>query len=397
MLGGPRHSAGGIPEQVEVRNPVMRCPTLNELPPPPGKTGWPWTEESPQLPDTVPDGRPWPRVSIVTPSYNQAQFIEETIRSVLLQGYPNLEYIVIDGGSTDGSVDIIRRYEHWLAYWVSELDRGQSHAINKGWARARGDILAWLNSDDFYQPGAVQAAVRYLLDHPDVSMVYSDNFRCDVFGRPLGVYRSGPFDLRIALSGKGVHISQPTTFIRREILERIGPVEESLHLAMDADLFFRIASVGKLGYIPNRVLATGRIHQSAKTWALALRYANEAIEVKQRLFAQPGLPQEIAQLADVAYAQAHFSRSHTYSRAGEIRQAAKHLWQSFRLKPMVVLGRLPETALILLRIVAGPRGVRVLRRVKWTVTARLGKRWPVVDSHSGAEIRVPRTRDNTRQ
>ena len=110
---------------------AMRCPTLNELAPPPlGKTGWPWTEESSQLPDTTPDGRPWPRISIVTPSFNQGQFIEETIRSVLLQCYPNLEYIIIDGGSIDESVDIIRRYEHRLAYWVSEPDRCQVHAIN---------------------------------------------------------------------------------------------------------------------------------------------------------------------------------------------------------------------------------------------------------------------------
>jgi cellulose synthase/poly-beta-1,6-N-acetylglucosamine synthase-like glycosyltransferase len=113
----------------------MRCPTLIELPPPPpGKTGWPWTEESPQLPDTMPDGRPWPRVSIVTPSYNQGEFIEETNRSVLLQGHSNLEYIIIGGGSTDNSVDTIHKYEKWLAYWVSEPDRGQADAINPNFA-----------------------------------------------------------------------------------------------------------------------------------------------------------------------------------------------------------------------------------------------------------------------
>ncbi len=127
----------------------MRCPTISELPPPPeGKSGWPWTEETPQLPDQMPDGRPWPRISIVTPSYNQGQFIEETIRSVLLQGYPDLEYIIIDGGSTDGAVDIIKKYSPWLKHWVSEPDRGQAHAINKGLEHCSGEIFQFINSDD---------------------------------------------------------------------------------------------------------------------------------------------------------------------------------------------------------------------------------------------------------
>jgi len=140
----------------------MRCPTLYDLPPPPpGKRGWPWTEASVELPDPMPDGQEWPRVSIVTPSYQQGPFIEETIRSVLLQGYPNLEYIVIDGGSTDETVAILRKYEKWIAYWVSEADKGQSEAINKGFAKASGDLFGWLNSDDVYERCAIPIIAKY--------------------------------------------------------------------------------------------------------------------------------------------------------------------------------------------------------------------------------------------
>src|SRR5713226_256092 len=146
----------------------MRCPTLIELsPPPPGKTGWPWTEESPQLPDTMPDGRPWPRISIVTPSYNQGQFIEETIRSVLLQGYPSAEYIVIDGGSRDASFKIIKRYEHYIDYWISEKDKGQSDALNRGFARATGEYLTWVNSDDILLPNALYLIAQSIRRAPD--------------------------------------------------------------------------------------------------------------------------------------------------------------------------------------------------------------------------------------
>src|SRR5262245_35194565 len=152
----------------------MQCTSLNELPPPPpGKTGWPWTEESQPPPAAqVPYDRPWPLRSGVTPSLNQGNFIEETILSVLLQGYPKLEYFIIDGGSTDGSLEVIKKYEPWLTYWVSEPDRGQSHAINKGWQRACGVILAWLNSDDTYNPDAIRCAVETLEAKPGVGMVY---------------------------------------------------------------------------------------------------------------------------------------------------------------------------------------------------------------------------------
>ena len=132
------------------------CVRLDELPEPPrGKTGWPWTEESSRLPSRGPEGGSWPRLSVITPSFNQGQFIEETIRSILLQGYPNLEYIVMDGGSTDNSAAIIKKYSPWLTYWTSEPDSGQSDAINRGLKRASGDFATWINSDDLLSKNAL--------------------------------------------------------------------------------------------------------------------------------------------------------------------------------------------------------------------------------------------------
>jgi glycosyltransferase involved in cell wall biosynthesis len=161
----------------------MKYPKLAELPPPsPGKTGWPWTVETPPLLPDRPDGCPWPRISIVTPSYNQGQFIEETIRSVLLQGYPDLEYIIIDGGSTDNSVEIIAKYEFRLAYWVSEKDRGQSHAINRGFCRSTGCLLGWLNSDDVLLPNAlVTVAMAVEIPYEKVLIAGTAEYR-DVSG-----------------------------------------------------------------------------------------------------------------------------------------------------------------------------------------------------------------------
>ncbi len=135
--------------------------------------GWPWTRGSGKLPAKMPDESPWPKITVVTPSYNQGQFLEETIRSVLLQGYPDLEYIVIDGGSSDNSVAIIKKYERWLTYWESQPDRGQCHAVNKGWAKAKPGIWAWLNSDDTYFPGTLPKAALALKKHPAVKLVYA--------------------------------------------------------------------------------------------------------------------------------------------------------------------------------------------------------------------------------
>jgi glycosyltransferase involved in cell wall biosynthesis len=164
-------------------------PNLQDLPPPPpDKQGWPWTVATVPLPLQQSNGTDWPRISIVTPSYNQGEFIEETIRSVLLQGYPNLEYIIIDGGSTDTTLAMIKKYQPYIAHWVSEPDRGQSHALNKGFQQATGDFVGWQNSDDFYAIDALATLAHTYQQDPDIDILYGSTKYVDRDSNFLNFY-----------------------------------------------------------------------------------------------------------------------------------------------------------------------------------------------------------------
>lgn len=261
----------------------MQYPTLFHLPiSPPDRNGWPWTDRSPQVPDIQSKRLIWPRVSIVTPSYNHARFLEETIRSVLLQGYPNLEYLVIDGGSTDGTIDVIRKYEKWITYWVSEPDNGQSDAINKGWWLASGQILAWINSDDMYSPGAIMAAVEALSQHPEAGMVYGDIQYIDKMSKPIEVRRSSSRSNFHGLVMYGPRlIPQPTTFINRNIIDRVGFLDPELNANMDYDFFIRISKITNIIHTP-KTIAKVRVYKETKS--LRGREANwdERINVLRR-------------------------------------------------------------------------------------------------------------------
>ncbi|MFA5192547.1 MAG: glycosyltransferase family 2 protein [Verrucomicrobiia bacterium] len=232
----------------------MRCPSLTELPPPPsGKVGWPWTEETPPLPDTMPDGRPWPKFSIVTPNYNFEKFLEITIRSVLLQGYPNLEYIVIDGGSTDGSVAIIRKYEKWLAHWISERDSGAADASNKGFRKATGELLAWLGSDDVYTPGALGVAASELRARPDCSVINGDFCPLDADRRVLKFVPTGQITLGRMLRYWVPCFMPPTPaiFFRRKLIDEFGGFTEGLVRTNDYDFWLRIIQKYSFHYVPH--------------------------------------------------------------------------------------------------------------------------------------------------
>jgi glycosyltransferase involved in cell wall biosynthesis len=215
-------------------------------------------------------------ITVVTPSYNQGEFLAETIESVISQaGDFHLDYIIVDGGSSDNSVDIIKQYQeslnrmHWpvacrgISYrWISEKDQGQTDALIKGFRAAKGELLAWLNSDDTYLPGALQAAAAFFRAHPDTGLLYGEAHYCDTAGTVIGRYRTEDFDYgKLAWFN---FICQPSSFFRREVFEAVGGLDRSLHFAMDFDLWTRIGKRFPCRFLP-RFLSNYRLHEASKT------------------------------------------------------------------------------------------------------------------------------------
>jgi len=221
-----------------------------------------------------------PLVSIVTPSYNQAKFLEEAIQSVLGQDYPSLEYIIVDGGSSDGSLEVIRRHADRLSWWVSEPDQGQTDAINKGFAGAKGDIFGWLNSDDTYLPGAVSEAVAFLQSHKETGMVYGDVNLIDENGEVIGRFPARQTDYRRLRRGF-VHIPQQAAFFRAHLWQAVGPLDPTFYFAMDFDLWVRLARITRLHY-HSRLWANFRLHGDAKSVGADERCWPEMLRVHRR-------------------------------------------------------------------------------------------------------------------
>jgi GT2 family glycosyltransferase len=255
--------------------------------------GTPFDGTQGALDDKAPD----PLVTIITPSYNQADYLDLTIQSVLGQDYPRVEYFVVDGASTDGSLEIIRRYADRLAWWVSEPDRGQAEAINKGFQRAKGEIVAWLNSDDLYLPGAVSTAVAALQANPALGLVFGDALTIDAQGKPLNALTFGDWGLSELIRFR--IICQPAVFMRRSVLERAGYLDPAYHMMLDHQLWVRMAQLAPIQFLGQAgrftPLAAARHHPQAKNTSQPEKFAQETLRVLEWMQSQPGLQALIAQ------------------------------------------------------------------------------------------------------
>lgn len=304
-------------------------PSLRDLPaPPPGREGWPWTTASTSLRPRRDDGSAWPRISIVTPSFNQGPYLEATIRSVLLQQYPNLEYIVIDGGSTDESVSILQKYAPWLSYSVSEPDRGQAHAINKGLERVTGEVFNWINSDDFLTAGSLGVIAQAFVD---CDMVAGGNVLLSNSG-PTGIRRARGLTARGLLRREpGSEVNQMAMWIRTEGAVACGGVDEEMHFAFDPDFFIRyLNSFPRVRYV-DAILGFYRKHESAKTVAQRPNFMPERLRTIEKIRRDPTFA---SLLGDAAYAERKYEWWRSLAgivnephRAGRMR-ALRIVWRS---------------------------------------------------------------------
>lgn len=239
-----------------------------------------------------------PRISIVTPSFNQGEFLERTILSVLSQDYPEVEYIVMDGGSTDESARIVARYADRLAYWESQPDRGQSHAINKGFARATGEIFGWLNSDDWLEPGALTRVAEEATRHPGAGVFVGEARVVDLAGNVLLHKKPGELSFEAFCRWlDGEFFMQPACFFRRSAWEASGPLDENLHISLDLDLWLRMVRLVPFQAV-DQWLATALRHPRAKTRAQRSEMFAEAMIVIIKAGGEAAVRPRLKMMAD---------------------------------------------------------------------------------------------------
>ncbi|MDP2966076.1 MAG: glycosyltransferase family 2 protein [Pelolinea sp.] len=286
-----------------------------------------------------------PLVTIITPSFNQAKFLSATYKSVISQSYPNIEYFIVDGGSTDGSVELIREWatsaKNRLNWWVSEKDNGQAEAINKGFSRSNGEIVAWLNSDDLYMKGAVEKAVNAFQTNPDVGLIFSNVFSIDADGNLINAMRYREWGLNDLMAFN--IIGQPGVFMRKEALDAVGNLDPVYHYLLDHQLWLRIAVRYKIKYVDD-FFAAARFHSEAKNVALAAEFGQEAFRIVDWMKSQPDLLQTFAANRRKILAGAFRFSARYQLDGGENYKSFNHYLKSFWFHPPTALKELSRFA-----------------------------------------------------
>jgi len=276
-----------------------------------------------------------PVVTIVTPSFNQAPFLEKTIRSVLEQDYPRIEYLVVDGASTDGSVEIIKKYADRINWWVSEKDNGQADGINKGLRRANGEIVAWLNSDDFYLPGSISGAVQALRVNPGVGFVHGDLQVVNSAGEVTNILTYGDWGLKGLMEFR--IIGQPTVFMRRQVLEAAGYLDPDYHFLLDHQLWLRLAMHAGMKYIP-QLWAGEHYHAASKNLAHAAEFGTEALRIVEWMATEPRLKDILQQDYRRIKAGAERLNAFYLFDAQDYKKSLQAYWRSLRSHPAAAAG-----------------------------------------------------------
>jgi glycosyltransferase involved in cell wall biosynthesis len=273
-----------------------------------------------------------PTVTVITPAYNQGIFLRETIESVLAQDYPNIEFFVLNDGSTDNTEDILKEYNGRIR-WETHTNMGQTATINKGWKLTKGSIITWLNSDDTFLPGGVRTGVEYLLKHPETGIVFGDTLLTEADGTPIAPSPpQPPFNYMRFFVNCNNTVSQPSTFIRREVIEKVGELDPRFYYFMDWDLWLRAGLYFKIDHITD-VLSTYRLHAESKTVAQALRAAPELEYMYNKFFSRTDLPQHVLDKKKEAMMSMYYMSAGYYLKGGDSQTAVKMAKLGHRSNP----------------------------------------------------------------